>query len=220
VSARQKKEPKITATYSEADIEHPELFQTLKEWRTKKAKNENIAHYQVLHQKTLIQITVNLPNSLASLKKIKGIGKKLEERYGEELVDMVSAYRAKHNIQEISLPTPEQMEIQPKKKKEPKPDTKKLSMDLFEEGLNLREIAEKRELVLSTIEGHMAHFVTKGELSIHRLLTPEKIRAIEETLTQKQGKLFGEIKQTLGDEYSYGEIKLVQAHLNQSADDS
>ncbi len=220
VDARQKKEPKITATYSEADVEHPELFQILREWRTQKAEGENIAHFQVLHQKTLIQIAVNLPNSLASLKKIKGIGKKLAERYGDELVGMVSTYREKHDIREINLPTPEQVEIQPKKKKEPKPDTKKLSFELFEKGLSLQEIAEKRELVLSTIEGHMAHFVANGKISINRLLAPEKIRAIEQALTQKQGKLFGEIKQALGDEYSYGEIKLVQAHLNQTASDS
>ncbi len=219
VHARQKKEPKLTATYSEADIEHPEMFQILREWRTQKAESENIAHFQVLHQKTLIQIVVNLPNSLKSLKKIKGIGNKLAERYGDELVDMVSAYREKHDIQEIFLPTPEQVTPQPKKKKEPKVDTKKLSFDLFEKGLTLQEIAEKRELVLSTIEGHMAHFVASGEISINRLMAPEKIRAIEQALTQKQGQLFGEIKQALGDEYSYGEIKLVQAHLNQTVSD-
>ncbi len=36
----RKKRQKIATTYSEADIDHPELFQTLREWRAEKAKED------------------------------------------------------------------------------------------------------------------------------------------------------------------------------------
>ncbi len=214
IEAGQKKIPARTISYSEADIEHPELFQTLQEWRDHKAKSEDIPHYMVLHQKTLVQITINLPDSPASLKKIKGIGKKIAGKYGEELIDLVTAYREKYNITQVTLPTPKQVAATDRKKT--KPDTKKISFELFKKGLTIPEIAEKRELVPATIEGHLAYFVGEGKISIDHLLPAEKIKTIEKMLSEKPGKLLSEIKLALGDGYSYGEIKLVQAHLNRN----
>lgn len=92
--------------YTESDIEHPELFAQLKEWRTRKAKKENVAHFQVLHQRVLIQIVVCLPANPTDLGKIKGIGKKTQEKYGKEILGMVLAHRERHGIKTVILPPP------------------------------------------------------------------------------------------------------------------
>ena len=211
---------KTQTTYAESDIDHPELFQTLREWRAAKAKEEGVPHFHILHQKTLIQIVVNLPDSLTALMKIKGIGRKLSARYGEELVGLVARYREINNIVEVILPqisdsTAAELKTPklPAESQTPKIDTKKLSLSLFEQGLTVPQIASQRELVLSTVEGHLAHFVALGELAIDKVLPPDKRQAIEEKLHQMPGKKMGEIKLALGDGFSYGEIKLVQAHL-------
>ena len=86
---------------TEADIDHPELFQTLKDWRARKAGEKAIPHFQVLHQRVLIQIVVDLPGNVVDLAKIKGVGKKTIEKYGEELVKLVSAYRKEHGIDQV-----------------------------------------------------------------------------------------------------------------------
>jgi hypothetical protein len=213
ISSVKKKQELKSATYSEADIDQPELFQILKNWRDQKAKDEGIAHYQVLHQKTLIQIAVNMPDTLAALKRIKGIGKRLAERYGEELVAMVGQYRMQHKIEAVTLPNPTPAKEQRRKPKALRADTKQISLDLFEKGLTLSQIAEKRGLVFSTIEGHMAHWVETGNVAINSLVSNERRQTIEQVISRLQGKPFGEIKQALGVEFSYGEIKLVQAHL-------
>jgi hypothetical protein len=208
-----KKEKPQTATYIEADIAHPELFQILKDWRQRKADEEGIAHYRVLHQKTLIQVAVTLPDSLTALKRVKGIGKRLVARYGQELVAMVGAYRQQHKIEAITLPETAPAEPPTKRPKTPQIDTKKVSLELFEKGLTLSQIAEARGLVLATIEGHMAHWVAAGNVTINQLLPPAKRRTIQQELSRLQGKPLGEIKQSLGADVSYAEIKLVQAHL-------
>jgi hypothetical protein len=214
---RGERQTKSATTYSEADIEHPELFEILREWRSATAKENGVPHYQVLHQKTLIQIVVNLPNSLKSLMTIKGIGKKLAERYGQELVAMVSDYRETNNIVEVLLPpVTEALPDKPAKPKDPEApniETKQLSLELFKEGLNPSQIADKRDMVISTIEGHLAHFVAQGELTIDSLLQSDKRQTIEEKLQQMPGKKLSEIKIALGGDYNYGEIKFVQAHL-------
>ena len=161
----------------------------------------------------MIQIAVNLPDTLQALQQIKGIGKRLMERYGDELVALVADYRQEHHIQTVALPTPTTADAPAKKPKTPKVDTKQVSFELFERGLSLAQIAAERGLVLSTIESHMAHWVATGKVAIDLLLSEEKCRAIERELSRMQGKPFGAIKQALGADVSYAEIKLVQAHL-------
>ncbi|MCP4622611.1 MAG: AAA family ATPase [bacterium] len=87
-----------TPEYSESDIEHPDLFQHLKDWRSRLAKEKGLARFQILHQRVLIQIVVKLPDSRTQLKKIKGVGKKTIEKYGEDILTLVADYRKKHKI--------------------------------------------------------------------------------------------------------------------------
>ncbi|MCK5543360.1 MAG: AAA family ATPase [Desulfobacterales bacterium] len=84
--------------YTELDIDHPELFKTIKDWRSQIAKEQKIAHFLILHQQVLIQIVVGLPDNLKDLQKINGVGQKTIEKYGEELLAMVFAYRKKFSI--------------------------------------------------------------------------------------------------------------------------
>ena len=79
-------------SYSESDIEHGELFRQLKNWRSQKAKEQSLAHFQILHQQVLIRISISLPDNPADLKRIKGMGQKTFEKYGDELLAMVRAY--------------------------------------------------------------------------------------------------------------------------------
>lgn len=88
----QKPQKPPSPVYTEADIAHPELFQTLRKWRAQKAAVHQIAHFQVLYQRVLIQIVVELPVNLNDLRKIKGVGEKTIEKYGEELISLVSQY--------------------------------------------------------------------------------------------------------------------------------
>ena len=113
-TVRERKQGAVIS--DESDIQHPALFQSLKDWRSQKAAGENVAHFQVMHQKTLVQIAVNLPDNLQDLAKIKGIGKRLLEKYGQELVTLVSNYRRENNILEVTLPEPVSTETKKKKK--------------------------------------------------------------------------------------------------------
>lgn len=211
-----KKKPKSSPIlYSESDIAHPELFQTLREWRTRKANEENVVAFQVMHQKTLIQITVHLPDTLTALKKVKGIGEQLSKRYGDELIAMVSAYRQEHGIEAVILPTviQPQTDSEPKKTQPSGKNTKEITLELFEKGLTIQEVARERSLVNSTIEGHLAFFISEGRVKIETLLTEAKIEPIKQAISRVKGSL-RDVKMALGSDCSYGEILLVQSHMN------
>jgi hypothetical protein len=214
----QKKKAAQTTTYSEADVEHPELFHQLKQWRTDTSKKQNLAPFQVLHQKTLVQIAALLPDTLEKLGRTRGIGPKLLERYGEDLIGIVRTYRENNNITVVAPPEKKQLETEPGTTGEQneKTDSKQQSLDLLKQGLSPVQIAEKRGLAVSTIEGHLTHFVATGALPIGNIVDNEKRSSIELLLNGSPEKKLGELKRELGPGYSYGEIKLVMAHLKQN----
>ncbi len=201
-------------TYSESDIAHPELFNTLKQWRSQKAKELEVPNFMVLHQNALIQIAIYLPDNKKGLKKIKGVGKKTIEKYGEELLEHICAYRNLHDINSVLLPEVEPDTKAPdgKKTKTIQANTKKTSFDLFNKGRSIPEIAQERGLVKSTIEGHLSFFVEKGKLDISRLVIEEKQKIIKEKLISCETNSLKEVKESLGKDVSYGEIKMVIAH--------
>jgi hypothetical protein len=201
-------------THSQADVGHPELFETLREWRKQKAAEEGLAPYQVMHQRTLVQIAVHLPETVAALKKIKGIGKRLAAKYGPELAALVADYRRKHQLIEVSLPEPAAVPL-PENRTGPtvKEDTKRVSLQLFQRGVAIHQIAAQRGLTVSTIEGHLAFFVAQGELEIVKVVADEKRRTIEQKSAGMQGTSLKELKTAVGANCSYGEIKMVLAHL-------
>jgi hypothetical protein len=205
----QEKQPKGSASKSaESDIEHPELFNTLRNWRSRKADAENVAIFQVMHQRVLIQITDDLPDNLIDLRKISGVGPKTIAKYGNELVAMVSEYRKKYGIEKVHRPGSKKA----REKDEGPSSTVQTSFDMFIDGLTIEQIAEERGLVTSTIEGHLTFYVEKGVLDIGKLVPPEKQRVIEKKLAGSSDSSLSEIKNALGDDYSYGEIRLVIAH--------
>jgi len=214
------KEPSSQApVYSASDIEHPELFTILKAWRDHKADETNVARFQILHQRILIQIAVGLPDTITDLKKIKGIGKKSIQKYGEEIVSLVAAYRKKYGIDQVILPEPKELTDEKPSHKKPAPDrdTRRISFEMFQKGLAISRIAEERGMVESTIQGHLCFFIENGELAIDRLISPEKQKTIEAALVRKAGNALKEVKDLLGDAFSYGDIRMVMAHQKYSA---
>ncbi|MFZ0452063.1 MAG: helix-turn-helix domain-containing protein, partial [Desulfatiglandaceae bacterium] len=171
------------------------------------------------HQQVLLQIVVCLPDNTADLRKIDGVGKKTVEKYGEELVKLVLAYREKHGIEKVVLPEPKKLpeESTPAKDAPPPFDTKQTSFDMFNSGLTIARIAQERGLVQSTIEGHLTFFVEKGKLDINKLISHEKQQAIEKELATDHNNSLSEVKNALGADYSYGEIKMMLAYRKHSA---
>lgn len=75
------------------DILHPDLYQILRQWRKEEAASMNLPVYTVLHQKALLGIANTLPTDGRQLLTIPGIGKKVAERYGAKLLEIVNDYR-------------------------------------------------------------------------------------------------------------------------------
>ncbi|KQR69764.1 helix-turn-helix domain-containing protein [Pedobacter sp. Leaf176] len=100
-----------------------------------------------------------------------------------------------------------------KKKKEPKIDTKLVSFELYEQGKTIEEIAKERGFSIGTIEGHLAYYVSAQQIDVSKLVRPNKIKNISDAVESQKTKSMATIREFLGKDYSFGEIKLVLASL-------
>jgi hypothetical protein len=189
-------------------ILHPDLFQALKDWRYSKAKEMKIPHFRILHQKTLLELANSLPQTEVALKQIKGMGKKKAQKFGDELLEIITSYC---KMEDIALPeAPPAENKMPRKKKE---DSKKISLDHYNHGKSLSQIAEERELSLSTIEGHLAYYVGTGEIPITEFVSQEMADLIASHFEGADDLRMGPVKEALGEKVSWSEIRFVVNHL-------
>lgn len=188
-----------------AQSKHPVLYQALKQWRNNLAEENNLPVYQILPQKTITELVNKLPTTLQALKTIKGIGKVKSEIYGPEIISLILEYCRDHDV------VAEQIEIPVKAKKEKNP-SRNVSLDLYQAGKSIAEIAKERGFSITTIEGHLAHFVGRGILDVKAFVDEEKIKKVLTMLSADEKKSLGEIKHALGEEISYNELNFVVQH--------
>ena len=94
------------------------------------------------------------------------------------------------------------------------------SFRLYKEGQSIAAIAKTRKLAVSTIEGHLTTFVRRGDIKISELVSREKLVLIESALEEFSGSSITPLKKRLGDDISFGEIRLVMAGLGISPEKS
>lgn len=117
----------------------------------------------------------------------------------DELMDYVAAIQ---RPVEVELPK----EITPTGKPA-KGETFRISLELFREGMGIDEIAATRNLKRSTIEGHLARFISSGEVDIHSLVEERKLNAIIDFLKSHPHTGSAAVKEALDPDFSYAEIK-------------
>jgi len=82
---------------------NPELFLLLRQWRNEKAKELNQPVYLVLPQKTIAELCVRMPQTPAELKTVKGFGDKKVQKYGGELLEIISDFCAENKMRSTQL---------------------------------------------------------------------------------------------------------------------
>lgn len=99
-----------------------------------------------------------------------------------------------------------------KRKKNETGSTDRTTLQMFNSGKSIEEIAEKRKISISTVELHLVKLVSKNELSVFKVVTADRLEKILTLLNKENYMLPSAIKQQLGDNFSYGEIRAAIAY--------
>jgi ATP-dependent DNA helicase RecQ len=207
----------ITKSKEMEEIDHPkevyehELFQQLKETRRQIADEENVPAYIVLSDATLMEVATYLPHNKDEFFKISGFGQIKIEKYGKQFWDVVAAYCREHDLKSrIHLKKTRRIRGE---RLEKETDTKQQTFELFRSGNSISTIAEKRNLSASTIENHLAFYIERGDLAIEEMVDDFKRIIIQNAIQELNTVALSPVKEKLGDDYSYGEIRMVMASL-------
>jgi hypothetical protein len=202
------------SNYKKVDSPHPELHKQLRLVRDRICEKNGQPIYIVAGTDTLNEMARYLPQTLDELRKISGFGDAKIDKYGLQFLDVIQRYSNEHELESLIHEKPAKKEKKEKSTstKASKPDTKSESFKLFKEGKTVAEIAEARSLVAGTIESHLSHYIALGEIKIDELVSREKLIIIEPAL-ENYDKVGGitTIKQQLGNDISFGEIRMVLA---------
>ena len=94
-SARPAKTEKVEKIEVSSDIDHPELYQALVGWRNRMAVKTGLPVYTVLRQKAILGIVNTLPATNGELERIPFFGKRILDKYGDEILHIVETYMKK-----------------------------------------------------------------------------------------------------------------------------
>ncbi|MCK9211453.1 MAG: DNA helicase RecQ [Ignavibacteriaceae bacterium] len=191
-----------------------ELLSQLKILRNRLADEARVPAYIIFSDTTLIELAAYLPQDFSGLKKISGFGEIKLQRYGKVFLDVVMNYCRKNNLQSRMInKAPKRQRKSGSSRSSDKPDTKMESFELFKSGKTVAEIASLRNLTSSTIENHLAFYIEEGKIKVTELVTTEKIEQIEKAIQLHGDLSLGVLKNELGENISYGEIRAVINHL-------
>jgi hypothetical protein len=197
-----------------AESPHPLLHQQLRRMRDSICSQKDLPISIVAGTNTLDEMARYLPQSLEELRKISGFGDAKIERYGQQFLDIILAYSKEKDLSSLiyeKIPKRERKVSTGERK--PKIDTRAESFKLYKQGKSVQDIAKERTLTVQTIEGHLAYYVQSGEIKISDLVSREKIVLIEPVLKNFSGSSITPVKEKLGSNISFGEIRLVLAWL-------
>lgn len=197
------------ASQQQSPSPHPLLHQQLRKLRDAICAKKNLAIYLVAGSKTLDEMAMYLPQTLEELEQISGFGAVKIGTYGQQFLDIIVSYCREHGlVSSIKEKLPKRTR---KETKATRIDTKAESFRLFKEGNSVVDISGMRNLAIQTIEGHLAHYVQKGEIGIEELVSREKIVLIEPAIRDFAGGSILPVKEKLGSAVGFGDIKLVLA---------
>ncbi|WP_296317899.1 helix-turn-helix domain-containing protein [Winogradskyella sp. UBA3174] len=182
-----------------------ELFELLRELRNQIANREDLVHFQIFTQKSLYAMCEILPTSKQELKEVHGMGKTRIEKYGTEILKVIKSYCDENDI-ETSNDVSVFEEFKPKKQKG---DTKNISLELFKRGKSIDQIAIERDLNSNTIFGHLAGFISSGEIEVTELMSKTHYSELKKIIPNKTFDNLSDLKHQLDDKFSYGELRLV-----------
>ena len=176
-------------------VEIEMLFDRLRNLRKHIADAQSIAPYVIFADSSLKLMAQLQPQTLEAFGKISGVNNYKLKQYGDRFVSEIRSF-----CQEQKLP-------------EPLPSsTQMVTFGFYNQGLNVEEIAAKRNLKQSTVYDHLSQLICmKQPIDINNFVLPVRQEIIVKAMKIVGTNSLKDIKDNLGDSYSYDEIKLTRA---------
>lgn len=183
-----------------------ELLDRLKQLRKEISQEESVPPFMIFPDATLKELSEYMPTKEEDLLKIKGIGERKAEVYGERFIKSITEYMDENGIDINNMDSYEGT----KSNKDSKIKTHVLSYNLYKEGKSIKEIADERNLKAITIQEHLFKCLSEGmEVDLDNFIKKDYERLILDTIKKVGGTKLKPVKDELPPEVDYMCIKSV-----------
>jgi len=171
------------------------LFERLRKLRKQIADTQAIPPYVIFADSSLKLMAQIKPKTLEEFAQISGVTAHKLTQYGERFVSEVREFC---QGQKLPVPLPS--------------DSQMVTLQLYQQGLSIEEIAEKRGYAPSTILTHLSELIEKNQpIDLNRLVAAERQKPIWQAIQNVGTNSLRSLREQLGEDYSYGEIRLVRS---------
>jgi len=195
------------AESAETSAEAAGLLAQLRSLRKQLADQQGIPPYIVFTESTLRDMAQRMPRSLAQFGQVSGVGSRKLAQYGDVFVEAINAYCEDRGVQ----PSP----VRAQRDRPPVvSNTRAETLRLYQAGHSLDAIAQLRSLRRTTVIGHIAALLAAGEaVNLDDFVAPERQTAIRKAIETTASPYLNAVRDRLGEDYAYDEIRLVQSAL-------
>jgi len=181
----------------------------------------------------LIEFSERIGQHAATLQKTKkGVKKYIRELKEVELhfydcrqkiakaLSLIQAYRSDSELTRAMLDIPRHNGVvaagkaaRPEKKSEKKSkiDTKIITLELFDQGRTVKEIAEERSFKSQTIENHLAYWIEDGKLDISRMVADDALAEITKAIDHLDTPFLKPVYEYFDGKYDYATLRFAAA---------
>ena len=194
IAVNQKVNSNATATYNPRRAEAELLLERLRKLRKQIADSQSVPPYVIFADSSLKLMAQVRPKTLADFAKLSGVNEHKAQQYGAIFISTIRDFTAEHQLPN-PLPSKSQM----------------TTLQLHQQGLSVLEIAQKRGMAVSTINSHLSELIEMNQpVALNKLVTADKQKAIIGAIKNIGNGALKPIKENLGEDYSYDEIRLVR----------
>ncbi|MDC9725168.1 MAG: DNA helicase RecQ, partial [Gammaproteobacteria bacterium] len=176
------------------------LWEALRALRLQLAEENGVPPYVIFHDSTLHGMLKSRPTTLVELSKVSGVGEQKLIRYGQEFIDEITLHPLSELLNNRLSSTVNETLIR------------------YQQGIDIEQIAQQREVKANTIYTHLADAIEVGLLDVREVLAlsdaeyNEILFVLESQEEQEKGRLKPAYDELDG-EYDYGVLRCVQASM-------
>lgn len=182
------------------------LFEVLREVRKQIADSEKVPPFVIFSDAALKDMCVKLPITNEEFLQVSGVGELKLQKYGLQFIESILTF-VENNPDYQSEQSPVEKTAK-KPAKRTVTDSHLETLELHRSDYSIKEIAEKRDLAVSTVENHLLQCAQQGlEIDFSKHIPKEYMPLLEKAVEEAGRDRLKPIKELLPEEVSYFMIK-------------
>ena len=184
------------------------LFQRLRSLRKQLADQQSVPPYVVFAESSLKLMAQQRPQTLEAFSRISGVGSRKLAQYGKLFTQEIRQFCQEHDLPVEAEPPVSRALIRSRHLQ--LSQTHLQTLRLYQRGFSPLEIASQRGIRLNTIYEHLEKLIVAGQpIDLDQLVPSDRQTKIRAAIAASPHQMLRQIRDILGDDYSYDEIRLV-----------